>query len=93
MFRILAIAALLTAAQNCLAVDYIRLGAWNIEHFGGRTPGQRPIAIAEHIFMASPDILVLEEIYDNDEEDDTRTNEELTTVCELLNQNDMHDWS
>jgi predicted extracellular nuclease len=64
----------------------------NIEHLGGGSTGQRPKAIAEHIFLASPDILVMSEIYDNDQDDDTRTNEELNTAFALLNQNDLYDW-
>jgi predicted extracellular nuclease len=92
MRQVLVAIIMLWPASSCFGIDYIRLAAMNIEHLGGRTPGQRPIAIAEHIFLASPDILVLEEIYDNDEENDTRTNEELTTVFELLRQNELHDW-
>lgn len=37
------------AAAEPLKADYVVVGAWNIEHLGRRTPGQRPIAIAEHI--------------------------------------------
>jgi len=74
------------------AVDYIRLAAINIEHLGSRTPGQRPIAIAEHFLLASPDIIVLEEISDNDEEDGTRTNEELTSAFKIINEDGQQEW-
>jgi endonuclease/exonuclease/phosphatase family metal-dependent hydrolase len=80
------------SAIICLAADYIVLGAWNIEHLGERTPGQRPIALAEHITLAGVDILALEETHDTDDDADTFTNSALDTVVLVLNEGGTSDW-
>lgn len=74
------------------AVEFVRIASWNIEHLGRRTPGQRPIAFAEHLTLAGPDVIVLQEIYDSDEESGARTNDTLDTMFAMLNERDDHDW-
>jgi endonuclease/exonuclease/phosphatase family metal-dependent hydrolase len=90
-FRYLAL-ALVFLATPALAADYIILGAWNIEHLGQRTPGQAPIALAEHITLAGVDVLALEEIHDTDDDPSTYTNHVLDTVVLLLNEGGAAKW-
>jgi endonuclease/exonuclease/phosphatase family metal-dependent hydrolase len=84
------VAGLLAAGAS--ADDWVRIGSWNIEHLGNRSFGQHEKALAEHIRLAGPDILALQEIYDNDENDDTRTNTRLDQVFNILNGDPGQDW-
>ncbi len=79
-------------ASSAIADDYIRLGSWNIEHFGSSITSQHPKAIAEHIQLSGVDILALEEIYDTDGDPDTRTNAKLDQVTALMNENPAKGW-
>ena len=76
------------------AADFFKIATFNIEHLGSRTPGQQPIAIAEHIDLSGADVLALQEIDVNDSIpddattplDESRRNEQLDTAFGILNQ-------
>jgi predicted extracellular nuclease len=90
---VFAVVLLLAASQGAFADDYVRIGSWNIEHLGKRAFGQHPKALAEHIELAAVDVLALQEIYDTDENDATRTNERLDAVFALINEHEGQDWA
>ncbi len=83
--------AVCASAQVGMAVDYIKVGAWNVENLGDRTPGQFPIAIAEHIELSGVEILCLSEIHVRDAAAD-RKNDILDTAFSLLNDSGS-DWT
>lgn len=82
------------------AADFFKIATFNIERLGSRTPGQQPIAIAEHIDLSGADVLALQEIDVNDTIpddamtpfDESRRNEQLDTVFGILNQEGDTDW-
>jgi hypothetical protein len=82
------------------AADFFRIGSFNIEHLGSRTPAQRPIAIAEHIDLSGAVVIALQEMYvtasQNDDPrtdyDESRRNEVLDTAFSILNQEGDVDW-
>lgn len=47
--------------------EHLRLGAWNIEHLGLRTPAQKASDLASYIIASHVDVLALEEIHDDDQ--------------------------
>jgi len=72
---------------------YIHIGSWNIEHFskvGGRK--ENIYALAEHIEMASLDILALQEIYVTGTEAGIRRNSDLEKVPALLKEHTGAEW-
>lgn len=79
-------------ASAVYADEYVKIGAWNIEHLGARDFGQHPKALAEHVQLAGVDVLALEEIYDTDNNAATRTNSKLDEMFALLNQQTGHNW-
>jgi hypothetical protein len=91
---------LLVAVQSVSAADFFRIGAFNIERLGSRTPGQQPIAIAEHIDLSGAVAIALAEIDVTDEQpndpatpfDESRRNESLDTAFGILNQEGDTDW-
>ena len=91
---------LFSSCVNLSAADFIKLGSFNIERCGSRTPGQQPIAIAEHIDLSGANILALQEIDVTDTEtddtatpeDETKRNDVLDTVFALLNAEGDTEW-
>ncbi|MBM79826.1 MAG: hypothetical protein CMJ78_04445 [Planctomycetaceae bacterium] len=90
LLKILAITCLI--AQPCIAKDYIKVGSWNIENLGERKYGQSHFALAEHIQMASVDILALQEIHDTDGPGAPFRNSKLDQVMELLSERTGQTW-
>ncbi|QDU44313.1 Endonuclease/Exonuclease/phosphatase family protein [Symmachiella dynata] len=82
------------------AADFFRIGTFNIERLGSRSPGQQPIAIAEHIDLSGADVIGLQEIdvtttVTDDTStpyDDSRRNDALDTAFAILSQEDDVDW-
>lgn len=72
---------------------YIHVGSWNIEHFSKRGGREENIyALAEHIEMASLDILALQEIYVTHFDGSIRRNEHLDGVVALLLEHTECQW-
>lgn len=92
LVRVLSLCALLIMTQIAEAQSYLKLGSWNIEHLGKRPSGQHPKALAEHLLMASVDVLALQEIYDTDDNDGTRTNKKLDDTFALVNKQPGQAW-
>jgi hypothetical protein len=46
--------------------ELVKIGSWNIEHLGQRSPAQNPKALAQLLFLGSPDVIALQEIYDTE---------------------------
>lgn len=88
----IALVLVMLFTEAASASDIVKIGSWNIEHLGSRTPPQRPIDIAEYIALSGVDVLGLIEIDDNDDMPMTRTNEALNTTFSLLNENVQRDW-
>ena len=94
------LAVFLLPSISLTAADFIKLGSFNIERCGSRTPGQQPIAIAEHIDLSGANILALQEIDVTDTEaddaatpeDETKRNSVLDTVFALLNAEGDTEW-
>jgi predicted extracellular nuclease len=92
----ISVAAILLGALYVLpasALDWVKIGAWNIENLGERTFGQDERALAEHIFLSGVDILALEEIHDTDNKSTSRTNAKLDAAFKLLNKLPNQDWT
>jgi len=74
----------------------LTLGSWNIEHlgrtFGESESGQRAESLANHILLSGVDVLALQEIYDTDDSEETRSNNQLDVTFALLNQQPNQDW-
>lgn len=88
-----ALLVLVFAAPASFADEYLRIGAWNIEHLGKNPKeGQAPTALAEYIFLSGVDVLAMEEIYDTDKQKGTRRNVVLDETFKVLNKNKDHDW-
>lgn len=87
----LSILAVLALATNGFGADFVTVGFWNIEHLGKRTPGQRPIAIAEYIAASGVDVLGLCEIHDTVAGDERRNNT-LDTAFAILNEEPDVEW-
>lgn len=94
MFRALIIVFVVTFAIPVPgeAADFVKIGFWNIEHLGKRTPGQQPIAIAEYIDGSGIEVLGLCEIHVTDEAQNRLSNEVLDTAFAILNQEPACDW-
>ncbi len=73
--------------------DWIRIGSWNIEKLGQSGEETQAKALADYIHLAGIDILALQEIYDNDGEDATKTNRQLTAVMALMNEATGEQWA
>ncbi len=72
---------------------YLHIGSWNIEHLskkGGRE--ENAYALAEHIEMASLDILALQELYVTDVTGAVKKNKDLDRVLELLGEHTEQQW-
>ena len=86
--------------QPLMGADFFRIGSFNIEYLGNRTPSQQPIAIAEHIDLLGAVVLSLQEIDVTDTESDnpttpydkSRRNASLHTAFAILNQEGGTDW-
>jgi len=99
--RMVLIAAMIWALPaSVFAADFFRIASFNVEHLGSRTPGQRPIAIAEHIDLSGANAIALQEIYVTNEIsdnastpfDESRRSTELDTAFAILNQEGDTDW-
>ena len=63
--------------------DWIRLGSWNIEKLGdSQNDDSAPKALAEYIHISGVDVISLQEIGDNDDNPETRTNKQLDETFE-----------
>jgi len=72
---------------------YIHVGSWNIEHFSKRGGREENIyALAEHIEMASLDVLALQEVYVTHMNGDARRNEHIDGVLRLLKEHTGDEW-
>lgn len=78
-----------------MAKRYIDVGSWNIEHFGKRGGRKESVyALAEHIEMASLDVLALQEVYVTNPPDETeKRNDLLDGVLELVKEHTGHTWA
>jgi len=98
--RSLLLALVLFPPAACGA-DFFRLASFNIEHLGHRTPGQQPMAIAEHIDLSGAVVIALQEIYvtssivddPNTVFDESRRNDRLDTAFSILNQEGDTQWT
>jgi hypothetical protein len=98
--RPLSLLIVLVLPQLLAAADFFRIASFNIEHLGSRTPGQQPIAIAEHIDLSGAIVIALQEIDATDVEtndpntpfDESRRNVSLDTAFAILNQEGSTDW-
>src|SRR4051794_35340520 len=72
--------------------DQLIVGAWNIEHCGQPGDMTDPLQIAEYIESSHVDLLGLEEIYDTDGNEATRTNSKLDAAFQKLNMNSANAW-
>src|SRR5688572_24575131 len=89
----LALIVVLVTTRASLAEEYVKIGAWNIEHLGKNPKeGQAPTALARHIFLSGVDVLAMEEIYDTDKQKGVRRNSVLDETFKILNANKDHDW-
>jgi endonuclease/exonuclease/phosphatase family metal-dependent hydrolase len=88
----LALLVVLLAAPASPADEYVKIGAWNIEHLGKPKGHQDPTALAEYIFLAGVDVLAMEEIYDTDPNKKSRRNAVLDETFKVLSRNKGHDW-
>lgn len=92
-------------------MSYLQIGSWNIEHLSGQaraTRKQSAYALADHIEMAGVDMLVLQEIYLTDPDEEVklfdhmpvitsrahtaRRNSDLDIVCYLLEEHLDASW-
>lgn len=89
---ILAAVVLLVPVSVVSGQEYLKVGSWNIENLGSRTPPQHQIAIAEHIQLSGVDVLALNEIHDEDGQPGTRTNKVLDKAFAILNGQQGQDW-
>ena len=80
-------------SPSAFALDWVKVGAWNIENLGERAFGQDERAIAEHIFLSGVDVLALQEIHDTDSNPATRTNAKLDAAFAVLNKLPDQDWT
>ena len=100
MKRVLALALVLSLSQPLLGADFFRIASFNIEHLGSRTPGQQPIAIAEHFDLSGAVVIALQEINVSETEpddpatpyDESRRNDSLNTAFAILNQEGDTEW-
>jgi exonuclease III len=98
--RIFLAAVLLMGTTVAQGADFCRIATFNIEHLGKRTPGQQPIALAEHFDLSGADIIALQEIYVNatgmDDTatpfDESKRNEQLDIAFAILNKEGDTDW-
>lgn len=93
-------------------MSFLQIASWNIEHLGGaarRDRKQSAFALADHIEMSGIDILVLQEIYVTDRDEEVRLgpgqpvipsratterrNADLDVVCYLLDEHLDTPWS
>ena len=73
---------------------YIHVGSWNIEHFSKRGGRDENIyALAEHVEMASLDVLALQEVYVTDVDAGVRKNGHLEDVLALIKEHTGDDWA
>ncbi len=93
ILRIGVLTAVLSFVPLLSTADWIRLGSWNIEHLGERDDDSVPVALAEHIHLTGLDAIALQEIYDNDAIDATRTNHQLDETLRILNEETRQDWT
>ncbi len=75
-----------------MAITYLQIGSWNIEHLSKEGRKESPYALADHVEMAGVQVLALQEIYDTSPPGGGRRNRELTKVCQLLKEHSGDDW-
>ncbi len=82
--RLIAVCLTATLISAPASADWIRLGSWNIEKLGqsGEETGPKPVAEAIH--LSGVDILAMQEVYDNDGDNKTKTNTQLAAAFEIL---------
>jgi hypothetical protein len=76
-------------------MSFLQIGSWNIEHLSGAPREKRRqsvYALAEHIELASIDIMALQEVYVTHEKDGERRNSDLDEVTELLEEHLDDPW-
>jgi endonuclease/exonuclease/phosphatase family metal-dependent hydrolase len=93
-------------------MSFLQIASWNIEHLSGQPRAQRKqsaFALADHIEMAGIDIIVLQEVYVTQSDEEVRLapnqpviasrakhdrrNSDLDMVCYLLEEHLDHPWS
>ncbi len=75
------------------AEDQLRIGSWNIQNLGERAWGQHPKALAQHLWLAGLDLLVLQEIHETDGVPQRMGNKKLDEVFRLLNARSQAEWT
>lgn len=89
----LTLIVVVVVAPASFADEYLRIGAWNIEHLGKNPKeGQAPTALAQYIFLSGVDVLAMSEIYVTDKPNGTRRNVVLDETFKILGKNKDHDW-
>ena len=97
---LLALGLFIVFTSTVIGADFFRIASFNIERCGSRTPGQRPIAIAEHIDLSGASVIALQEIDVTDTETDdpntpfneTKRNATLDTAFSILDAEGDTDW-
>lgn len=77
-------------------MSFLQIGSWNIEHLSGASREKRRqsvYALAEHIELASIDIIALQEIYVTHEANGQRRNSDLDAVAKLLEEHLGDAWA
>lgn len=98
--RLAVLMSFFALASPSFGADFFRIGSMNIEHLGSRTPGQQPMAIAEHFDLSGAVVIALQEINVTDtiaddpatEFNESRRNDSLDTAFAILNQEGDTDW-
>lgn len=74
---------------------YVHIGSWNIEHMSRRNDHREDniYALAEHIQLASLDVIALQEVYVTGQRDGRRVNEHLDGVIDLLKEHTDAAWN
>ena len=80
-------------APGIASADWIRFASWNIEKLGTSEDESALIALAEHLHLTGVDVIVMQEIYDNDNNTATRTNSQLDETFRILNEETGQDWT
>ena len=76
-----------------LQAYWIRLGSWDIEHLGKDGDESAPVALAEHLHLTGLYVITFQEVYDNDDDANTKTNLQLDETMRILNDETGQDWT
>jgi predicted extracellular nuclease len=90
--RSIVFACFILTSAAVSADELIKIGSWNIEHFGESGSSQNAAAVAQHIALSGVDVLALQEIADTNGDAAGLVNTKLDAVMAELNETDGNDW-